>query len=136
MVLITRDLLRSLRNDLPMAFTLRQLGERGPYSKTMEGRLLFQCIHCHETRAAINPRNNLAHCFACHKNINNIDLLIHAGLLFPDAVRTLQEWLRQYHAESSHAIHANPSASVRNAEPTRLIDIFAELGKRPPKSNQ
>ena len=97
--MITRDLLRSLRNDLPMAYTIRQLGPRGPCAKFVEGRLRFICPYCGEFLAAINPRNNLAHCFACQKNFNNIDLLLTIDYKFRDAVNVLQTWLRQYRTE-------------------------------------
>jgi hypothetical protein len=97
--MLTRDLLRSLRNDLPMEFTIRQMGPQGPYSKTTEDRLRFICPHCGELSAAINPRNNLAHCFACAKNINNIDLLLLSGYDFRRAVALLERWLRLYRQE-------------------------------------
>lgn len=74
--MLTRALLRSLRNDLPMAVTLRCLGDEAPPSKRDGERLRFQCPHCGEMLAAVNPRNNLAHCFNCNKNLNNIDLLL------------------------------------------------------------
>ncbi len=41
-----------------------------------EGYFRFLCPRCGEMRATVNPRNNLAHCFCCQKNLNNIDLLI------------------------------------------------------------
>ena len=80
--MITRPLLRSLRNDLPMPFTFRLLGDRAPYAKTVEGRFRFVCPHCGDLNAVLNPRNNLAHCFNCRANINNIDLLIALGHTF------------------------------------------------------
>jgi predicted RNA-binding Zn-ribbon protein involved in translation (DUF1610 family) len=39
-----------------------------------EGYFRFLCPGCGEMLATVNPRNNLAHCFCCQKNINNIDL--------------------------------------------------------------
>ena len=94
--MITRDLLRSLRNDLPMAVVIQQLGDDSLHSKYVEGRLRFVCHHCRELRAAVNPRNNLAHCFSCGKNINNIDLLLAAEYGFIEAVQKLQYWLLLY----------------------------------------
>jgi hypothetical protein len=64
-----------------------------------EGHFRFICPHCGEMRATVNPRNNLAHCFCCQKNLNNIDLLITAGYDFLDAVALLQRWLTQYEAQ-------------------------------------
>ncbi len=46
--------------------------------------------------AYINPRNNLAHCFACHANFNNIDLLRAVGYRFTAAVARLESWLAQH----------------------------------------
>ena len=40
-------------------------------------------------RATVNPRNNLAHCFCCAKNINNIDLLMTLDYDFLSAVALL-----------------------------------------------
>jgi hypothetical protein len=102
--MITHELLRELRNDLPMSDTLRQLGRKAPYSKWQDGRQRFICHHCGELYAVINPKNNLAHCFHCRKNTNNIDLVLQAGYAFVDAVALLQEWLG-YHREDQ----ANPT---------------------------
>ena len=74
--MIDNDLLRRIRNDLPMPVTIAALGREGPPSKMSEGYFRFVCPNCGEQRATVNPRNNLAHCFCCKKNLNNIDLLI------------------------------------------------------------
>ena len=89
-------ILRSIRNDLPLQFVIKQLDDLAPFSKFIEGSLRFQCPHCHETRATVNPKNNLAHCFCCQKNINNIDLMIELGCDFKQAVSILKDWLNQY----------------------------------------
>lgn len=88
--------LKSIRNDLPLEFTLSQLAEQAPYSKFIEGFLRFECPHCHQHRATVNPKNNLAHCFCCQKNINNIDLMVEIGYDFKQAVVILEKWMRQY----------------------------------------
>jgi hypothetical protein len=49
-----------------------------------------------ELRATVNPRVNLAHCFCCGQNFNNIDLLIALGYDFLAAVEVLEPWLRQH----------------------------------------
>jgi len=46
--------------------------------------------------ATVNPRNNLAHCFSCGKNINNIDLMMLAGHDFIPAVAILEGWLEEH----------------------------------------
>jgi len=132
--MITRDLLRSLRNDLPMSYTIRQLGNKAPYSKSVEGRFRFQCPHCGETLATINPRNNLAHCFHCGKSINNIDLMLTIGYGFRETVALLQEWLRLYNADKSRAKLVSHQAdpvekSERGAEPIGAI-LRREFGNR------
>ena len=74
--MLSQDLLRRLRNDLPMSYTIGALGRHGPPSKMSDGYFRFLCPHCGEMRATVNPKNNLAHCFCCKKNLNNIDLLL------------------------------------------------------------
>src|SRR5271168_786456 len=97
--MIDADLLRRLRNDLPMQVTIASLGRDGPPAKSSEGYFRFLCPYCGEMRATVNPRNNLAHCFCCQKNTNNIDLLISEGHDFRAAVALLERWLRQYQAQ-------------------------------------
>jgi hypothetical protein len=90
---VSAELLRRIRNDLPMAVTIAALGREGPPSKVRDGRFCFLCPRCAEMLAYVNPRNNLAHCFACHTNFNNIDLLRTAGYGFTAAVALLERWL-------------------------------------------
>jgi hypothetical protein len=94
--MIPAELLRRIRNDLPMAATIAALGRDGPPSKIRDGRFVFLCPRCREMLAYINPRNNLAHCFACHVNFNNIDLLRAAGYHFTAAVARLEHWLERH----------------------------------------
>ena len=96
--MVPADLLRRLRNDLPMPVVIAALGRDGPPSKMSEGYFRFLCPHCGDMRATVNPRNNLAHCFSCNKNLNNIDLLITLGYDFRTAVAILQQWLQRYEA--------------------------------------
>ena len=105
--MVPADLLRRIRNDLPMAVTIAALGCEGPPSKIRDGRFVFLCPHCGEMLAAVNPNNNLAHCFACHQNLNNIDLLRTLGHDFRSAIALLENWLTQYQTRQSR----NKSAS-------------------------
>jgi len=50
---------------------------------------------------AMNPRNNLAHCFGCGKNLNNIDLLLSLDYNFADAVALLELWLHLHQTKRS-----------------------------------
>jgi hypothetical protein len=93
------EFLRRIRNDLPMPITIAALGREGPPFKISEGYYRFVCPRCGEQRATVNPRNNLAHCFCCAKNLNNIDLLIALGYDFRSAVTLLERWLYQHEAK-------------------------------------
>ena len=106
--MISKEQLRRLRNDLPMHVTIAALGREGPPSKMSEGYFRFLCSRCGEMRATVNPRNNLAHCFCCKKNLNNIDLLRELDYDFPSAVALLDRWLNEYEAR-----HARPTSSAR-----------------------
>jgi|SRR5271168_2756055 DNA primase len=99
--MITDELLRRLRNDLPMSVTIRALGRLGPPSKMSEGYFRFLCPHCGEMRATVNPNNNLAHCFCCKKNLNNIDLLRKLDYPFLNAVALLESLLEKYQAQKN-----------------------------------
>lgn len=96
--MIDADLLRRIRNDLPMPVTIAALGREGPPAKMSEGYFRFVCPNCGEQRATVNPRNNLAHCFCCKKNLNNIDLLIELDYDFLAAVALLERWLKEHEA--------------------------------------
>ena len=96
--MIDADLLRRIRNDLPMPVTIAALGREGPPGKISEGHFRFVCPHCGEMRATVNPRNNLAHCFCCKKNLNNIDLLMMLDYSFRDAIAVLERMLHEHQA--------------------------------------
>jgi len=125
--MLTRALLRTLRNDLPMPITIRQLGNQAPYSKFTDGHFRFLCPHCGELQATVNPHNNLAHCFNCGKNTNNIDLLISLGYDFKAAVELLQEWLRRHRQTPAPAPTSSRSPMRPNPEGARrLADILRQ----------
>jgi DNA primase len=92
------ELLRQIRNDLPMSVTIATLGPDGPPAKMVEGYFRFLCPKCGEMRATVNPRNNYSHCFTCQQNLNNIDLLLTMGYDFSTAVEILARWLRKHQA--------------------------------------
>ena len=115
--MITKDLLRAIRNDLPMKLTVTRLGRHGPISKQStaphqgDACFRFQCPHCSELRATVNPKNNLAHCFSCGENINNIDLMLLCGHDFLSAVTILESWLEQYRRDLAQSELPVPSRS-------------------------
>ena len=100
--MVTKELLRAIRNDLPMKLTIARLGNFGLIAKQSDGYFRFQCPHCGELRATVNPKNNLARCFSCQKNFNNIDLLMIQGHDFLPAVDILKNWLDQYERDLGH----------------------------------
>ncbi len=109
--MITQNILRSIRNELPMKLTVHRLGRHGPISKHAGGYFRFQCPHCNELRATVNPKNNLAHCFSCGENINNIDLLMLLGHDFVPAVTILEGWLDQYRSQLGRPKRSGPLKS-------------------------
>ena len=94
--MIVKDLLRRIRNDLPMAVAIAALGRDGPPSKLRDGRFCFLCPHCNEMLAYVNPCNNLAHCFHCGTNLNTIDLMRMVGFDFTTSVELLERWLNEH----------------------------------------
>ena len=126
--MIPAELLREIRNDLPMPVTIRNLGRDRPYSKMIEGFFRFVCPYCHEIRATVNPRNNLAHCFCCQKNINNIDLLLSLGYDFKSAVALLRKWLKEYKV-NGQAASENEESFYRADRRNRTMKIGEFLSR-------
>ena len=104
--MIPDELLRAIRNDLPMKDTILWLGRHGPPSKMFEGYFRFLCPGCGELRATIHPRTNLAHCFCCDRNYNNIDLLIALGHDFLSAVDLLEQLLERHRSRPAESVSA------------------------------
>ena len=106
--MFSSDLLRRVRNELPMWAVIAALDRDGPPSKVREGRFVFLCPSCGEMQVAVNPRNNLAHCFGCARNFNNIDLLVSCDYDFRSAVAQLEAWLEQYLSKRSRCRTTGP----------------------------
>ena len=84
---IPNELLRSLRNDLPIASILEIL--KVPV-KISEGYVRFLCPRCGEFNTATKRATNLGRCFRCRENYNPIDLVMIINRLnFVDAVEFL-----------------------------------------------
>ena len=96
--MFSSDRLRRVRNELPMWAVIAALDRDGPPSKVRDGRFVFLCPACGEMLVAVNPRNNLAHCFGCYTNLNNIDLFRTLGYDFVSAVAILDGWLARHQA--------------------------------------
>jgi len=87
----TRKLLYRLRNEIAIPDLLVRL--EWPH-KHREGRFVFLCPMCREFLTAINPRTNLARCFACERNFNPIDLvMVIQDVDFVTAVHALEPYL-------------------------------------------
>ena len=112
--MINKELLRAIRNDLPMKLTIVRLGRHGPIAKQSDGYFRFQCPSCSELRATVNPRNNLAHCFSCGENFNNIDLMIIQGYDFVVAVDILKNWLDQHQRDLGRSSSAAQTSANRS----------------------
>ena len=109
--MITKELLYAIRNELPMRLTITRLGRHGPIAKQSDGYFRFQCPQCSELRATVNPKNNLAHCFSCGKNFNNIDLMMLLGHEFIPAAGILENWLDQYRRDQGRPKAATSPAA-------------------------
>ena len=57
----------------------------------------------------VNPRTNLAHCFCCQRNLNNIDLLRTLDYDFRAAVALLERWLKQYQVQQDRKRSQRPA---------------------------
>lgn len=67
------DLLRRLRNHIPIASLIRHLG----LDHRMDGSLFrFRCPHCQGFHTGVKTETNLARCFDCLINFNPIDMVM------------------------------------------------------------
>ena len=83
------ELLRSLRNDIPIGRVLEVL--ELPV-KVTDGYVRFLCPKCKEFNTATKRETNLARCFRCEENFNPIDLVMLVRRMnFIDAVEFLRE---------------------------------------------
>ena len=91
---ISKELLRQLRNDIPIeGLICRFLDIERKYS---EGYLRFLCPICYEFNTATKKETNLARCFRCRKNFNPIDMVMaHCGLEFLETVQFLTPILQR-----------------------------------------
>ncbi len=111
--MIPANLLRRIRNDLPMPVTIAALGPEAPPFKHVEGYFRFLCPNCGEMKATVNPRTNLAHCFCCGENLNNIDLLMQLGYNFRSAVALLEQWLLRYQTQQAKKTNPTPPTTPK-----------------------
>ncbi len=99
--MITAELLRRIRNDLPMSVTIAALGRQGPPAKMSEGYFRFLCPGCGEMLATVNPATTSPTASPAKRNLNNIDLLLTLDYDFRAAVALLERWLNDYQARQA-----------------------------------
>lgn len=85
--------------------------------------------HCGEMRATVNPRNNLAHCFCCKKNLNNIDLLRQLDYDFQSAVTLLERCSPPMKPRDSQPSNLSPRPLRRPPRRARVLQISRQFGK-------
>jgi len=89
------ELLRSLRNDIPISDLIRFRLDV-PW-KERDGYFRFLCPRCGDFHTATYPTTNLACCFRCGLNFNPIDLVMAVeGCGFVEAVKILTPLLEVY----------------------------------------
>jgi DNA primase len=70
----SKSLLYTLRNEIDVRMLIEKT-LRIPCRVT-QGCFRFMCPLCQGLNTAVNPKTNLARCFACEKNFNTIDLVM------------------------------------------------------------
>src|SRR5262249_30419124 len=93
--MISADLLRRIRNDLPMPVTIAALGREGPPCKISEGHYRSVCPPRAESRATANPPTTPPHFFSCQKTPNNTPLPIPPDYAFPPPAPPLHRCLNR-----------------------------------------
>lgn len=90
--LYSKNLLREIRNDIPIKFVLSNLLHI--YSKSIDGYFRFLCPICNDFHTATQSSTNLARCFKCERNFNTIDfVMIVKNYSFKKSVSFLQNYL-------------------------------------------
>ncbi len=105
--------LYALRNEIPIDLLIEKYlsipcDRSGPIGT--KGRFRFACPLCGGFETSVLWEKNLGRCFACNKNLNNVDLVIHCmNVDFVESIRRLQE----YRAEMRSPTHCD-KPPVRN----------------------
>lgn len=89
-------LLYKIRNEIPLEKLLVHILKH-PY-RCVENYVRFLCPRCHGFDTSINPRNNLARCFACKENFNTIDFtIILKNINFAESIAFLRTLIEENH---------------------------------------
>jgi len=133
--------LRTIRNNVPIAKVIEEC-LKVP-SKITRGILRFCCPLCREFDTAINPRTNLARCFACEKNFNPIDIVMAVrNTGFTESVNFLEMFQQTFSDGKRHASlgenthhfpqHNAPQSFRHGKDLVPIGDILAPLCKKDP----
>ncbi len=121
--MVPAELLRRIRNDLPMAATIAALGRDGPPAKFRDGRFCFLCPRCGELLAYVNPaRTTSPTASPVTKTSTNIDPLRSLGHDFRSAI-TLHRTLARPLPGPPAPEQDNKLTNARGA-PMRYIHMF------------
>ena len=96
--MIPAELLRRIRNDLPMAVAIAHLGRDGPPSKLRDGHFVFLCPRCREMLAYVNPTQQPRPLLRLPTQSQQHRPAASLGYDFLAAVALLERWLDQYQA--------------------------------------
>ena len=106
----SKSLLYALRNEIDV----RMLIEKTLClpCRVTHGCFRFRCPLCGEFNTAVDPKTNLARCFACEKNFNTIDLVTFIRQTdFVRSVKFLQPILKKDFASPEPDVHTMISGS-------------------------
>jgi len=113
-----------LRNRVPVARVIETL-LKVP-TRSSSGKLSFACPLCGGYDTSINTAHNLARCFACRKNFNPIEMVMHyLQVGFVDSVRWLKCRIPETPAQNK------PSG---NTQLSCISDILADVMPSPPNA--
>ena len=123
-----------LRNSIPIDRLIRIMPSLS--AKEIEGTFRFLCPICSEFQTATNPKTNLARCFRCKRNFNNIDLVMQVkGLNFKDAVALLSSRLQSLSTPTvSNRIQPAPARSCDSSSSFSSIRQILECALAKTKS--
>ena len=113
--------LNFLRNKVPIEQVVETLP--GLSNKKSNGKISFTCPICGGFDTSINAAHNLARCFACRRNFNPIELVMHQLKIdFVDSVK----WLKS-RMSPAPAYQKTTTAKSDNTFPTAIGDILSDM---------
>lgn len=112
----SKEFLFKVRNSINLEAVISEVLEI--HSFTENGIFRFRCSNCRTLSATVNSKNNLARCFSCCKNFNNIDLVIkEKNIKFKSAVDLLVKFQKNE--------HSNKKNTTKSGEVKQLVQKLA-----------